>query len=112
MGFAYIAPAAMTEGTWYLSWLAVAPEAQGRGLGTALLHGAEETIRLRQGRLLLVELSSQAAHDQARRFFRERGYETGAVLHDYFAEGQDLHVVGKRLLVPARQAEFSDSVAR
>src|SRR5262245_5834760 len=40
LGFAYYAPAAMTERTWYLYWIAVNKQIQARGIGTALLHHA------------------------------------------------------------------------
>ena len=37
-GFAYVAPAAMTDRTWYLYWIAVHKQIQARGMGAALLH--------------------------------------------------------------------------
>src|SRR5438105_7300867 len=54
IGFAYYAPAAMTDRTWYLYWIAVAKSTQARGVGSALLREAEEDIRSAQGRLLLI----------------------------------------------------------
>ena len=38
LGFAYFAPAAMTDRTWYLYWIAVSKSTHGRGVGTQLLH--------------------------------------------------------------------------
>ena len=35
-GFAYHAPAAMTDRTWYLYWIAVSKQIQARGIGAAL----------------------------------------------------------------------------
>src|SRR5262245_23261777 len=52
IGFAYYAPAAMTDRTWYLYWIAVSKQVQARGLGGALLSHAEEAIRQSGGRLL------------------------------------------------------------
>src|ERR1044072_9450662 len=37
LGFAYYAPAAMTDRTWYLYWIAVKKQAQASGIGGALL---------------------------------------------------------------------------
>src|SRR5437870_9716607 len=45
MGFAYYAPAAMTDRTWYLYWIAVRKDVQARGLGTELLKFVEQDIR-------------------------------------------------------------------
>ena len=45
IGFAYFAPAAMTDRTWYLYWIAVAKKTQAKGTGAALLHYTEEEIR-------------------------------------------------------------------
>src|SRR5437870_2289621 len=43
-GFAYYAPAAMTDRTWYLYWIAVRKDVQVRGLGSVLLRHAEDDI--------------------------------------------------------------------
>ena len=50
IGFAYYAPAAMTDRTWYLYWIAVAKTIQARGLGSRLLHWAEDEIAVLSGR--------------------------------------------------------------
>src|SRR5579862_4042088 len=57
-GFAYFAPAAMTDRTWYLYWIAVSKQIQARGIGAKLLHHAEEEIKKANGRLFLIETSS------------------------------------------------------
>jgi ribosomal protein S18 acetylase RimI-like enzyme len=105
VGFAYFAPAAMTDRTWYLSWLAVAPEAQGQGFGTALLRVVEEDIRLHQGRLLWIEVPSRTPYEPARNFLVQQGYEQAALLRDYYADGDDLVVFRKRLLAPEAAPE-------
>ena len=45
IGFAYYAPAAMTDRTWQLWWIAVRKDQQGRGLGAELLRFVENDIR-------------------------------------------------------------------
>ena len=37
LGFAYYAPAAMTDRSWYLYWIAVTKQTQARGIGGKLL---------------------------------------------------------------------------
>src|SRR3954451_3399526 len=58
LGYVYHAPAAMTDRTWYLYWIAVAKDQQGRGLGRRLLEFVEQDVREQAGRLLLIETSS------------------------------------------------------
>ena len=77
VGFAYYAPAAMTDRTWYLYWIAVAKEAQSRGLGAAMLRVAEADIRRRDGRLFLIETSSLPHYEPTRRFYLEQGLRAG-----------------------------------
>ena len=42
IGFAYYAPAAMTDRTWYVYWIAVSKQIQARGVGQELLRYVEE----------------------------------------------------------------------
>jgi ribosomal protein S18 acetylase RimI-like enzyme len=97
-GFAYYAPAAMTDRTWYLYWIAVSKTTQARGVGGKLLHYVEEDIRtVQRGRLLLIETSSLAHYELTRRFYLKHGYEQPAILPDFYADGDDLVVFRKRL---------------
>lgn len=97
IGFAYYAPAAMTDRTWYLYWIAVTRDTQAKGVGTKLLHFVEEDIRKRQGRILLIETSSLAHYELTRRFYLKHQYEQGAVLKDYYTDGDDMVVFRKRI---------------
>jgi GNAT superfamily N-acetyltransferase len=97
VGFAYYAPAAMTDRTWYLYWIAVRQDLQAKGAGTRLLRHAEEDIRRSQGRLLLIETSSLPHYEPTRRFYLKHQYEQAAVLRDFYADGDDLVVFRKRL---------------
>jgi GNAT superfamily N-acetyltransferase len=96
-GFAYYAPAAMTDRTWYLYWIAVDKRVHARGLGGALLRHAEEDVRGRDGRLLLIETSSLPHYGPTRRFYLKQGYHEACVLRDFYADGDDLVVFAKRL---------------
>lgn len=97
VGFAYYAPAAMTVRTWDLWWIAVTRDTQARGLGTELLRHAEEDIRRRHGRVLFIDTSSLAHYAPTRRFYEKHGYETAAVLKDFYDDGDDKVVFRKRL---------------
>jgi ribosomal protein S18 acetylase RimI-like enzyme len=98
LGFAYYAPASMTDRTWYLYWIAVSRQMQARGVGSALLQHLETDIGTHhQGRLLLIETSSQPHYELTRRFYLKHGYDRLAVLSDYYADGDDMVVFRKRL---------------
>lgn len=97
LGFAYYAPAAMTDRSWYLYWIAVRPDLQARGVGTRLLHHTEEDIRGRAGRILFIETSSLPQYDKTRRFYLKTGCEVTGVLRDYYQDGDDMVVFRKRL---------------
>lgn len=96
IGFAYYAPAAMTDRTWYLYWIAVNKRSQARGIGSRLLRHAEADVQSANGRLFLIETSSLPHYEPTRRFYLKYGYEQACVLPDYYGDGDDLIVFRKR----------------
>src|SRR5262249_19727148 len=96
LGFAYYAPAAMTDGTWYLYWIAVDRQTQARGVGGGLLRHAEDDVRQAGGRDFFIETSSLPHYELTRHFYLKHGYEQHAVLRDYYADGDDMVVFRKR----------------
>jgi ribosomal protein S18 acetylase RimI-like enzyme len=97
IGFAYWAPAALTDRTWYLWWIVVTRQIQARGIGGKLLRHVEEDIRHSGGRMLFLETSSLPTYELTRRFYLKNGYEVAAVLKDYYADNHDMFVFRKRL---------------
>jgi GNAT superfamily N-acetyltransferase len=98
LGFAYYAPASMTVSSWYLYWIAVRRGTQAKGIGGHLLAHVEEDIRARQkGAVLFIETSSLPHYELTRRFYLKKGYNQEAVLHDYYAPGDDMVVFRKAL---------------
>jgi ribosomal protein S18 acetylase RimI-like enzyme len=95
VGFAYFAPAAMTDRTWSLWWIAVDHHVQARGIGSELLRYVEAEVRAAAGRLLLIETSSQPKYDLTRRFYLKHGYSQIAAVPDYYAQGDDMLFFGK-----------------
>ncbi len=98
-GFAYYAPAAMTDRTWYLYWIAVVKGIQGKGLGSKLLKHAEDDIRGQNGRVLFIETSSLPHYEQTRKFYLKHHYEITGQLKDYYTDGDDMVVFRNALLV-------------
>ena len=95
LGYACFGPHPLTEGTFDLYWIAVDPEARGQGIGHALLARVEDEVRARGGRMLVVETSGTPAYAPARRLYESCGYRYEAVVHDFYAPGDDLIVFGK-----------------
>ena len=95
VGYVYYAPAAMTDRTWYLYWIAVTRKTQARGVGSGLLRHAEDDVRRRGGRVLFIETSSLPHYEPTRRFYLKHGYEVTGVLRDYYADGDDMVVFRK-----------------
>jgi len=99
IGFAYYAPASMTERSWYLYWIAVHKGTQARGVGSQLMSYLEADIRRRQaGAILFIETSSQPHYELTRKFYLKHGYDQEAVLRDYYAP-EDSMVVFRKVLV-------------
>src|SRR5258708_6362209 len=73
-GYVCFGPTPMTEGTFDLYWIAVDPDDQGKGYGRRLLTAAEAEVRVRSGRLLLIETASQATYGATIRFYERAGY--------------------------------------
>ena len=97
VGYAYYAPASMTDRSWYLYWIAVVKQTQAKGVGSGLLKHAEEDIHKKNGRVLFIETSSLPHYDPTRRFYLKHGYEVTGQLRDYYADGDDMVVFRKRM---------------
>ncbi len=96
-GYIGYGPTPLTEGTWDIYWIAVAPEKQDKGIGGLLLAHAEDKIKGAQGRLILIETSSQAGYEKTRRFYSSHDYQVIARLPDFYAPGDDKIILQKRL---------------
>jgi ribosomal protein S18 acetylase RimI-like enzyme len=94
-GYVCFGPAPMTDGTFDLYWIAVDPVDQGRGFGRRLLTAAEEEVRARRGRLLLIETASQASYAPTIRFYERSGYTMVSRIRDYYRRGDDKLVFAK-----------------
>ena len=96
LGFAYYAPASMTDRTWYLYWIAVTKQTQARGIGSKLLTFAEDDVRAKRGRMLLIETSSLPAYAPTHQFYRKHQYHQAAKIADFYADNDDLVVYCKK----------------
>jgi len=97
-GYICYGPTPLTEVTWDLYWMAVAPERQGRGIGSALMKSAEKEIVRAKGRLAIIETSSTPLYEKTRHFHLSQGYEIVARIPDFYAPGDDKLILQKRLM--------------
>lgn len=96
-GFACYGKVPMTDGTFDLYWIAVAPEARGAGVADRLDEAVTADVRRRGGRWLLAETSTTIGYEPARRFYGRRGYERLGVVPDFYRPGDGRATFGKRL---------------
>jgi ribosomal protein S18 acetylase RimI-like enzyme len=97
VGFACYGPVPLTEGTFDLYWIAVAPAARGTSVAERLDRAATEDVRRAGGRWLLAETSSTPAYAAAHRFYEKQGYRLLEWIADFYRPGDDRLTFGKRL---------------
>ena len=87
----------MTDGTWNLYLLAVHPDYQGRGRGSALVRQVEQDLRRVGARVLLIETSGVPGFAVQRAFYAGLGYHEEARIREFYAAGDDKIVYWKLL---------------
>ncbi len=97
VGFAFCEPERLTNGTWNLLAIGVAPEWQGRGVGAALMRALEETLRAGGHRVLIVDTSGDPAFARTRSFYLGNGYAEEARIREFWDVGVDKVTYWKHL---------------
>jgi ribosomal protein S18 acetylase RimI-like enzyme len=87
VGYLTYGPTPLTVGTYDLYWMAVSPDAQGRGFGRELVVWLEKTLSEAGGRLILIETSSQPKYEKTRKFYLGLGYEEASRIPDFYRAG-------------------------
>lgn len=95
VGYATWGPAPLTDGTYDLYWIAVSPEAQGKGYGKMLLHRVEKKIEEEKGRALIIETSSQPRYESTRQFYLKQQYQEVARIADFYRANDDRIIYAK-----------------
>lgn len=87
--FCFAQPEQLTQGTWNMLAIAVAPAQQGAGVGTDLADALEQHLRDLDARILLADTSGTDDFAQTRDFYARNGYATEARIRDFWAAGDD-----------------------
>ena len=87
VGYLSYGPTPLTDGTYDLYWMAVAPHAQGRGFGRELVAWLEKRLAEAGGRLILIETSSQPKYEKTRNFYLGLGYREASRIPDFYKVG-------------------------
>jgi ribosomal protein S18 acetylase RimI-like enzyme len=78
----------------YLQLIALAPGAEGRGVGAALLAAVEDEVRRHSPALFLL---TSDFNEGAQRFYERHGYQRAGSLPDFARPGITEHIFWKRL---------------
>lgn len=108
LGYVCFGPTPLTRGTWDIYWLAVHPERQRRGIGKSLMRQAEAEIRRNQGRLAVVETSSQDLYLPTRQFYIQLGYQEVCCIPDFYDIG-DAKIVYTKLITTGGSYDHKDA---
>jgi ribosomal protein S18 acetylase RimI-like enzyme len=96
-GYTAYGPTPLTLGTYDMYWLAVTPEAQGRGLAKLLFLAAETELVAAGARLIVLETSGTPEYAPARGMYERLGYEGRTAVPDFYRPGDDLMIFHKHL---------------
>jgi ribosomal protein S18 acetylase RimI-like enzyme len=97
VAFGYCAPERLTEGTWNLLAIAVHPDCQNAGTGSAMMRYIEAELTRKQQRVLLVETSGLPEYERTRQFYARNAYTQEARIRDFYKAGDDKIIFWKLL---------------
>ena len=97
VGLCYTVPEDLADGTWNMLALAVRPDLQGKRLGAALVKAAEQHLKGKGQRILIVDTSGTDDFALTRKFYTQNGYDEEARIRDFWADGDDKVIFRKAL---------------
>lgn len=94
-GYLTWGPTPMAEDAYDLYWMAVAPAEQGKGRGKELVRWLEAEVRKINGRMIIIETSSQPKYHPTRQFYIGLDYKEVARIPDFYKPGDDRVIYAK-----------------
>jgi len=95
VGYLTWGPTPLSEDGYDLYWMAVSPAEQGHGYGKKLVRWLEAEVRKLDGRLIIIETSSQAKYQPTRQFYLNLDYKEVARVPEYYKPGDDRVIYAK-----------------
>ncbi|MBS4039831.1 MAG: GNAT family N-acetyltransferase [Flavobacteriales bacterium] len=93
----YCVPEKLTNGTYNLLAIGVSENSQRKGIANEMMNYIERQLKSKDGRILIVETSSDDAQIGARNLYQKIGYSQEAVIRDFWNDGEDKIVFWKKL---------------
>ena len=93
----YCVPEKLTNGTYNLLAIGVFKDSQRKGIANEMMNYIERQLKSKDGRILIVETSSDDAQIGARNLYQKLGYNKEAVIRDFWNDGEDKIVFWKKL---------------
>jgi len=87
----------LTKHTWDLYWIVVDKNEQNKGFGSILLKDAEDFIIKNNGKLLLIETSSQTIYHPTVKFYLKNNYTINSRIKNFYKDEDDLIILTKQL---------------
>ncbi len=97
VGYVCYGPTPATDGTFDLYWIAVSPMMQQQGVGKKLLLFTEQEVVRQNGRMMIIETSSQPKYKPTQDFYVRNRYKVEARIKDFYRIGDDRLIFVKRL---------------
>lgn len=93
----YCVPEKFTDSTYNLLAIGVSKDTQRLGIASQMMNYIEQRLKQNDGRILIVETSSDDAQTGARNLYKKIGYMQAAVIKDFWKDGEDKIVFWKKL---------------
>jgi len=77
------------NGGYYLHYFAVDIDYRNKGIGSKLLQLAEDFVKDKKGRFVLIDTGSIEIFQAARNFYQKHGYKKVGRIPDYYDPGDD-----------------------
>jgi GNAT superfamily N-acetyltransferase len=94
-GYMTWGPTPLAEDAYDLYWMAVAPAEQGKGRGKELVRWLEAEVGRRNGRVIIIETSSQPKYHGTRQFYIDLDYKEVARVPNFYRAGDDRVIYAK-----------------
>ncbi len=97
LGFICYDKASIAKNVYELYWIVVAEKARGKGIARMLDDYFVKAAKRRGARILFTETESAVQYAKARCFYKSCGYKEMARVKDFYDDGNDKIIYGKRL---------------